>query len=357
MSRGGNDMKISKAVERDFNSLGRDCFEPFRGASVVISGATGLIGSLVARYFLLANAAYDLNASICVLVRNINKARSILKAYDVYGGVRYLACDLQSGELPDGIGSCDYIVHTAAITSSKVMVTRPVDTIVTSFEGTRALLDLARRTDARMVYLSSMEVYGSIDKQGKATESNLGFIDIRSVRSGYPESKRMCECLCTSYAEQYGVEITIARLAQTFGAGILPTENRVFAQFARSALAGEDIVLKTRGLSEGNYVYVADAVAALLLLLTKGVSGEAYNVCDEASHTTIREMAELVSQTLSQGKSKVVLDLDEDDTSGYPPDVHLFLSSEKLRGLGWVSTVDLCEAYRRLGEFLRERAN
>jgi nucleoside-diphosphate-sugar epimerase len=177
------------------------------------------------------------------------------------------------------------------------------------------------------------------------------------VRSGYPESKRLCECLCTSYAEQYGVGVTIARLAQTFGAGILPTENRVFAQFARSALAGENIVLKTRGLSEGNYVYGADAVAALLLLLTKGISGEAYNVCNEASHTTIREMAELVSQTLSRGKSKIVLELDEKGASGYAPDVRLFLSSEKLRSLGWVPTADLREAYRRLGEFLGEQNN
>ncbi|QOY60349.1 NAD-dependent epimerase/dehydratase family protein [Thermophilibacter immobilis] len=350
-------MKISKMVKRDFVSLGRDLFEPFREASIVITGATGLIGSLVARYLLLANAAYDLNVSICVLVRDADKARNLLEAYDANGDVHCLVCDLQSGQIPEGIDSCDYIVHTAAITSSKIMVTKPVDTIVTSFEGTRALLELAHRTGARMVYLSSMEVYGNIDKRGKTSESDLGFIDIRSVRSGYPESKRLCECLCTSYAEQYGVGVAIARLAQTFGAGILPTENRVFAQFARSALAGENIVLKTRGLSEGNYVYAADAVAALLLLLAKGIAGEVYNVCNEASHTTIRGMAELVSQTLSQGKSKIVLELDEEGASGYAPDVRLFLSSEKLRNLGWVPTADLREAYRRLGEFLREQKN
>ena len=92
-----------------------------------------------------------------------------------------------------------------------------------------------------------MEIYGQSADPEDTKENDLGYVDLAAVRSCYPEGKRMCECMCTAYAAQNGIRISSARLAQTFGAGILPTENRVFAQFARSALRGEDIVLKTEG--------------------------------------------------------------------------------------------------------------
>lgn len=75
-----------------------------------------------------------------------------------------------------------------------------------------------------------------------------------------------------------GFPVRIARLAQTFGVGVLPTENRVFMQFARSVMNNQDIVLHTKGKSEGNYVYTFDAIAGILLLLTNGGLGEAYNI-------------------------------------------------------------------------------
>ncbi len=75
----------------------------------------------------------------------------------------------------------------------------------------------------------------------------------------------MCENMCVAYAKQYDLPVSIARLSQTFGAGILQTENRVFAQFARSAIRGEKIVLHTLGKSEGNYCYTRDTVKALIL--------------------------------------------------------------------------------------------
>jgi nucleoside-diphosphate-sugar epimerase len=199
------------------------------------------------------------------------------------------------------------------------------------------------------VYISSMEIYGQPKNEGKTAEKDLGYVDIGTVRSCYPEGKRMCECLCTAYAAQYGVNVKSARLAQTFGAGVLPTENRVFAQFARSAVNGEDIVLHTTGESEGNYVYTADAVRAILLLLQKGEPGEAYNVANEESHITIRSMAELVASEIAGGKISVVIDIPEDSASlGYAPPVKMQLDASKLMALGWKPTVGLADAYRRM---------
>ena len=145
----------------------------------------------------------------------------------------------------------------------------------------------------------------------------------------------------------------IARLAQTFGAGILPGENRVFAQFARSAMNGEDIVLHTKGLSEGNYCYTRDAVLGLLTILLEGENGEAYNVANPDSHTTIADMAQMVCEKIGDGKIKVVFDIPESNTYGYAADTKMKLNSDKLQSLGWKPEIGLEEAYRRLIESMK----
>ena len=239
------------------------------------------------------------------------------------------------------------------------MVTFPVDTIRASVNGTDKILNLALENNIYgMVYISSMEVYGSVPSQGLTTEENLGIINLANVRSCYPESKRLCECLCTAYSVQHGLNVKSARLAQTFGAGILPNENRVFAQFARSAMKGEDIVLHTEGKSEGNYVYTRDAIIGILLLLTRGKAGEAYNIVNEQSHVTISQMAKLVSDYFGGGKSKVVFDIPESTLNyGYAPDVKLHLSADKMKCLGWIPEVGIVEAYKRMISYLQEESN
>lgn len=107
--------------------------------------------------------------------------------------------------------------------------------------------NLARKKHVEaFVYVSSMEVYGVFSNLGRdVTEEDMGFIDPLSVRSNYPESKRLCENMCVAYYQEYAVPVRIARLAQTFGAGILPGENRVFAQFVRSVMNGNDCIAHT----------------------------------------------------------------------------------------------------------------
>ena len=348
-----------KSMESKINILNEDfenickqdiSLEKFRNKSFLITGATGLIGSLIARYLLYCNNAKGLNTTVFALVRSEKKARNL---YEVDGQLpRGLKLYIHELGGTDGIElpHVDYIIHAAAITKSKVMVTNPVETIITSINGTEEVLKFANNTGADgVVYISSMEAYGTVDKNGMTSEDELGQIALENVRSCYPESKRMCEMLCNAYASEYGMNIKSARLAQTFGAGILKGENRVFAQFARSAITGNNIVLHTEGKSEGNYVYSADAVAAVLMLLAKGKTGEAYNIANEDSHTTVREMAELVANEVTGGKIKVRIDIPKDGSSlGYAPDTKLYLSSEKMRALGWKPEVGLLEAYQRM---------
>lgn len=327
--------------------------DALRGKTLLVTGATGLVGSQTVRALAACNRLRGANITILALVRSPEKARQVFGDLLERPGIRLITGDVTQPLTIDG--RVDYIIHGASVTASKEMVTRPVETIRTALEGTRNILELAREKQVEScVYISSMEAYGSPDPSlEQVTETDYGYIDFLNVRSCYPEGKRMAECLCACYAHEYGVPVKMARLAQTFGAGVGWKENRVFAQFAKSLLTGQDIVLHTDGSSTGNYCYTRDAVLGLLVLLVKGENGQAYNINNENAVATIRDMAHMVAAR-SEGKIQVVFDIPPDSlTYGYAPPVTMHLSAAKMKALGWTAQVDLPEMYDRLIASLR----
>lgn len=330
-------------------------WELLAGKTFFITGATGLIGKELVLALLTANRIHSLDIYIYALVRSIEKANN------VFGDlVKRSELNLIQGNVEDQvrmIPHIDYIIHLASQTASKEFITHPVETIDTSLFGTKSVLELALKNQcSSVVYASSMEAYGDVGIQEKrTTEEQLGYINNLNVRSCYPEAKRMCECMCACYASEFAIPVKIARLAQTFGAGVSRTEGRVFAQFARSAMEHTDIVLHTPGNSYGNYCYTADAITGLLTILLYGNPGEAYNVVNESCTMRIAEMAKLVSDKIAKGNIKTVFDIPNENTYGYAPDVELRLSGSKLKKLGWEPVIapDMTAMYLRLIESFR----
>lgn len=207
----------SKIVTDDLADLNNKTF--------LVTGATGLVGSMFIRTLLAINHSYNTNIKIIAVLRNPEKAEKIFG--EGSKEIRSIVADITAKDFSNTAGNeltsdIDYIIHTAAITSSKMMVEKPVETIETALEGTKNLLELARLAHTRtFLYVSSMEVYGSMGKgtEEKATEDRLGFIDPLVVRSDYPESKRMCENMCIAYSHEYGANVKIARLATDFWRG------------------------------------------------------------------------------------------------------------------------------------------
>ena len=181
----------------------------------------------------------------------------------------------------------------------------------------------------RMVYVSSGEVYGEGDGS-IFTEQISGYINILSPRACYPSSKRAAETLCASYCQEYGVEIVIARPCHTYGPYFTENDNRVYAQFIRNALKGEDIVMKSKGEQYRSWIYVVDCAAAILTLLMKGQSGEAYNVANAESNITIYQLAQKIA-TLCQ--RQVMMDIQEGGNT--TPITKAVFSTRKLEQLGW----------------------
>lgn len=344
----------SPTVKHDIDRIldNRDLFAPLAGRTVLITGVTGLVGSMLCRALTGANDRYGLD------IRVVGQARSAGRIAEVLSSVadRTDVSFLYSEDL-SLLEHCDYIIHTACPTKSKFFVEHPVETIEASVGSTVRVLEYAKNhPGCKVVYLSSMEQYGVPYEAGQImTEDRYGIVDHLQVRSCYPESKRMCECYCKAYSHEYGVDVSIARLAQTFGAGAPLTDTRVFMQFARSAINKTDIVLHTEGKSAANFCYISDAVTGLLTVLTKGASGEAYNVCHDTQTKTIAQIAQLVAHQIAGDEIRVVFDIPAERlTYGYAPDVTMQLSSEKLRALGWKPEVGVEDAYRKLIDYINE---
>lgn len=317
-------------------------YEEMKETTVLVTGATGLIGVSIVRALVAIG-----DIKVIAHVRNREKAE------EIYGALLQKNVELYVDDITKEINvseDIDYIFHCASITTSKTMIEKPVETICTSVEGTKNILELAKNKKSKsVIYVSSMEMYGAFNNLNHdVTEKDLGYVDNLKIRSNYPESKRLCENMCIAYMSEYNIPVKIARLAQTFGAGILPGENRVFAQFAKSAIKGKDIVLHTRGMSEGNYCYTRDCITGLLTILLKGKNGEAYNVSNPESHITIADMAYMVADKIAEGKIKVVFDIPSENKFGYAADTKMKLNSSKLQALGWKPEIGLEEAYKRM---------
>lgn len=305
----------------------------------LITGSTGYIGRM------LVNKLLEVNNEIYLIlpVRNVEKAESLFA--DNLDRITFVENDIS--DMLCIKNDIDYIIHCAATTTSAYMISNPIEVADGIVLGTRNILELAKCKNIKsMVYLSSMEVYGNVSDIGRAQkEHELGEISLNSSRSCYPLAKRMAEHYCHIYAQEYGVPVKIARLAQTFGRGVRLEDNRVYMQFARAVQSGNDIVLKTHGNSMGNYCATDDAVSAIFKILDLGINGEVYNVVNEANTMTIRDMAHFVADKIAGGRIKVRIEAEDLSVTGYAPDTGLRLSSEKLRGLGWKPTKDLVQMY------------
>ncbi len=339
-------------LEEDFLSIKKSFdFSLLKNSSVFVTGATGLLGSQILLFLDYLNRTEQYSMTLIGLIRNEDKAKKVFG--NSYQNITFIIGDVL--ELPEIPQHIDYIIHGASVTSSLDFVSKPVETIDIAINGTMNILRFADAKNVKsMVYLSSMEVFGITDGKDKVSESDYGYIDILNTRSSYSESKRLCECLCHSFAKEFSLPVKIARLTQTLGAGINYNDTRVAAQFARAVIEGHDIVLKTTGATKRPVIYTSDAITAVLTVLLKGSDGQAYTAANEDTFYTIRETAEMIVSEIAKNKIKLVFDI-KGVPQEYAPNLNLKLNlnTSLLRSLGWSANVGLKEAYERMIKGMR----
>lgn len=329
-----------------------------RDMRILLTGSTGLVGGMLLRCLLRLEEMYALGLHVVCPVRNMRKVWETFSDLSVDAPVTWEECDDLSTLSSDAVGHPELVFHLASPTASAFLSECPVETLSASFLSTAHLLRMVQGDAAlhAFVYASSVESYGTVTAEPEdgdtITEDFQGYVNPLIPRSSYPMGKRAAECLCAAYAKEYGVPTRIARLTQTFGSGVRRDDNRVFAQFARSILRHEDIVLHTEGCSAKPYCYITDTVNALLHIALFGKDGEAYNVADRTSYVSVRKMAEMLCREFAPQRQVMV---EPHPECGYAPVTLLPLDTSRLEALGWRANVGLREMFRRLMVWISEQ--
>lgn len=310
-------------------------WDELRGKSIMLSGATGLIGSFFVDVISEKNITDGLNCTVYALVRNEEKAKARFSKFADDTHLVFIPYDVKYPLVTDTPEKIDYILHLASNTHPMLYATDPIGTITTNIIGLQNLLEFAAAHRCeRFIFASSNEVYG--ENRGDAElfdEDYCGYINCNTLRAGYPESKRCGEALCQAYKSQKGLDVCVARLTRSYGPTMIMSDTKAVSQFIKKGVAGEDIVLKSEGTQYYSYTYTADAASGLLWVLLAGESGEAYNIADISGDITLKDLASIIAEM--NGK-KVVFELpDAVEAAGYSRATKARLDGSKIRALGW----------------------
>lgn len=332
-----------------------DLLNGFSGKILLLTGATGMIGSFLVDVLMLRNQNVHSSerVSVIALARNPDTAKARFSSWHNHEELVFFPCDIAKG-LPVLPAIPDYYIHAASTTHPVAYASEPVNTILSNVFGLNNLLEyMARQEKGRLLVLSSVEIYGN--NRGDTeyfSEDYCGYIDCNTLRAGYQEAKRVSESLCQAYIRQNKADIAIIRLPRTYGPTMRLNDSKASSQFILNGVRGENIILKSEGNQFYSYAHVYDVIGGMLFTLMKGKQGEAYNLADPSSNITLRDMAKLIADY--SGK-RVVFQLPNSlEQSGFSPVSKALLCSDKLKALGWQPKFDIKTGIESTIRILRE---
>lgn len=334
-------------------------WENLAGATVLITGATSMLGSyMVYTLAQLQRKKPQYKIQLVLGIRSPEKARRLFGPILDRPDIHLWVADM--GGLFQYDGRVDYIVHAASLASSHLFLTNPVEVALPNVIGTWQLLEIAKREKVRgFLFFSSGAVYGKLENLTEVCEYHDGHLLPMDVRSCYGESKRMGENLCACYGAQYGIPAFSVRIPHTYGPTMDLNDSRVFCEFVKNVVDDENIIMKSDGSARRPFCYLSDATIAFFLLLLKGQAGVAYNMCNNDGNISILELAHLLCELFPEKKLTVIKQArstsdtySEDKTAGCT-----LVNCNQLHGLGWYPKVGLKEGFKRtVISFMEDKA-
>ena len=341
------DLKKTAQLDLPWNKL--------KNSSILITGATGMLGSFLIDVLMFKNSRDSLNCHVYAVGRNIKKAQVRFEGYFDNNDFSFITCDINEqdfvSKLPETV---DYVFHAASNTHPVAYANDPIGTITSNIFASYYLLNYcANNSCKRFILASSNEIYG--ENRGDTeffSEDYCGYINSNTLRAGYPESKRCCEALCQAFIKQDGVDAVIVRFTRSYGPTLLPSDTKALSQFLNNGINDENIVLKSDGLQYFSYTYVADAISGLLTVILRGDCGEAYNIAHASCDITLKELAQLIA---SKAGTKVIFDIpSETEKAGFSTATKARLDGSKISQLGWVPQFSLDNGISRTLDILKE---
>src|SRR3989304_4668975 len=270
--------------------------EAFEGKRVLVSGGAGFLGSWIWDVLVLSGAKV-----VCL----DNLSTGLFENVDHLKGRQGFEFERADVTSYVSKGKFDLVFHLASRPSPEDYQKHPVETALANSAGTHRMLEVARKNDGRVFYASSSEVYGD-PEVFPTPESYEGKVDPLGPRSCYEEGKRFGEALCKAYCDQYGLDVRIARIFNSYGPRLRAEGfyGRVVARFMLQALRGENLTVFGDGSQTRSFCYVTDTVTGLLQLVSmEGVKWQLLNI-GSRDETGIIDLARKIID-LSQSKSKI----------------------------------------------------
>ena len=326
------------------NVLTVDGLDTLKGKSVLVTGATGLLGVHLIDVLMALGGV-----KVYAVGRSKAKAENRLGEYYANPLFKFVEQDVC---LPfDEDLHVDYIIPGASNTHPLAYSQYPVETIQINVKGAEHALNKAAECKATVLYPSTVEVYGNALGQDVFEEDYTGKLNLSTSRACYTESKRVSEALCQSYISERGVDVKIVRLSRIFGPTMLDSDSKASSQFIKKAVNNEDIVLKSKGEQFFSYSYVSDAVAAMLYIMLHGECGQAYNISNEKCNVHLRDFAQMCAEYNGR---KVVFELpSETEQKGFSIATQAILDNSKLKSLGFKPKYEMKDAVHRTIEILK----
>lgn len=311
----------------------------------LVTGAAGFLGSHIVAQLLQENRQV-------IGIDNLSTGKADnLQSIPDKGEFVFFRCDVTDPYVLSirELEGVEEIYHLASPASPKFYQAHPFDTIDVNTTGTKNMLELARRNGAKMVYSSTSEAYGDplIHPQD---EQYRGNVNTWGPRACYDEAKRLGEVLCYEYFQRYEVPVKVARIFNTYSAGLRNDDGRVISNFVSQAITGDNLTVYGDGSQTRSFCYVDDTIRGLRLLMEKdAASGEIINIGNPVEYT-ILQVAHMVIRLSGSSSGICYMPLPKDD-----PKVRRPVITKAKVILGWEPEISLAEGLRRTISKYREQ--
>jgi UDP-glucuronate decarboxylase len=300
---------------------------------IVITGVAGFLGSHLAKELLAKK-----NKVIGLDNFSTGKKHNLLPFLS-NPDFTFIEIDVSMEKVIDleDLKDIDEIYHLASPASPAFYQKSPFDTIAVNTIGTKNMLDIAKRSDAKLVYLSTSEVYGDPEIHPQH-EGYKGCVNTWGPRACYDEGKRLGEVFCYLYYHLFNLKIKVARIFNTYSAGLRNDDGRVISNFVTQALKGENITVYGDGTQTRSFCYVDDTIEALILMMENdNANGEIINI-GNSEEISVINLANLI-QKLSNSSSLITFHpLPKDDPKQRCPN-----TNKAKQILGWEPKINLKE--------------
>lgn len=305
---------LDSDIEEIAKGLGNEA-DKLAGKTLLLTGGGGFLGRYFQAVIRHLNRLHLAKPCKMITLDNLITKTTKPESNLVDENMRFILHDvIKPFEIDEHI---DYVVHAAGIASPFYYRAYPLETLEVTTTGTKNMLELARRYDARFVFFSSSEIYGDPDpKHVPIQESYRGNVAVAGPRACYDESKRLGETLCHIFHEKHGTSTNAIRPFNIFGPGMLEKDYRVMPNFASRVKSGRPLNIYGSGGQTRTFCYISDAMVGFFRTIIRGVPGEAYNIGNPEPEISMLDLVLRIEKVLDRKISHNIIEYPD----SYPAD-------------------------------------